>query len=151
MCTGSKVAKNWQKNWRVVSLHRRAQAAVKSGDLDEARALLREGLRLDARDAYTWLSLARLTARVGDNDGARDLFDQATAKCPGNVRLIHAHAVFETGRGRPDAARQLFRQAAEVEPGNAYVSHAWGLLEESVGNASAARTIYETLMEAEPQ
>ena len=139
------------KNWKVVGLHRQAQSAIKVGQYDEARELLREGLRLDERDGYTWLSLARLEARVGEVHEARDLFERATSTCPDNVRLIHARAVFEQKSGRPSEARSLFQQAADLEPSNAYVSHAWGLLEESVGNASAAQTIYSDLVAVKPQ
>ena len=144
-------AKRSKKNWRVISLHKKAQAAIKVGAFDEADELLREGLRLDQHDAHTWLSLARLTARVGDADEARELFERGTDTCPNNVRLVHARAVFETKSGRPAEARSLFTQAADMEPGNAYVSHAWGLLEESVGNATAAQGIYADLMSVKPQ
>jgi len=139
------------KNWKVVALHRRAQAAIRAGNFEEGRELLRKGLKLDARDAHSWLSLARLEARVGDAEEARRLFVRATHLCPDNVRLVHANAVFEAKAGHKAAARALFESAAELEPGNAYVSHAWGLLEESAGNASAAQRIYADLMDARPQ
>ena len=102
-------------------------------------------------DAYTWLSLARLEARVGNADEAGELFERATAACPDNVRLVHARAVFEQRMGDVSVARQRLQQAARMDPGNAYVSHTWGLLEESVGNASAAQKIYGELMDIRPR
>ena len=136
---------------RVIGLYRKAQDCISVGELDEARTLLGRCLELDKRDAHSWLSLARLEARDGNTATARDLFVRASGVCPGNVRLLHAHAVLERLAGQPEEARRLFRQAAELEPTNAYVSHAWGLLEESMGNVSAARRIYAELMDARPQ
>ncbi len=139
------------KNWRVVGMYRQAQTAISAGEYDEARTLLEKCLELDARDAYCWLSLARLEARTGDEDHARARFEDARATCPDNVRLVHAHAIFEQRAGRPHVARQLFAEAAELEPANAYVSHAWGQLEEAMGNVSAAQRIYADLMAVRPQ
>ena len=138
------------KNWRVLGLYRKAQGCISVGDFEEARSLLEACLELDSRDAYCWLSLARLEARTGDAAQARLRFDEARATCPNNVRLVHAHAVFEQRSGRAAEARALFAEAARMEPGNAYVSHAWGLLEESMGNVSAAQTIYADLMHSAP-
>eukprot|EP00900_Chrysochromulina_parva_P012275 jgi/Chrpa1/21048/Chrysochromulina_OHIO_Genome00009061-RA len=132
-------------------MYRQAQKSISAGNYDEGRALLEKCLELDARDAYCWLSLARLEARTSDAENARRCFEAARATCPDNVRLVHAHAIFEQRAGCPQVARQLFAEASEMDPANAYVSHAWGQLEEALGNVSAAQRIYADLMARRPQ
>ena len=111
----------------------KAQAAIKVSD-DEADELLREACG-STSTARTWLSLARLTARVGDAaDEARELFERGTQFVAPAMCASSARAVFETKSRRP-AGRGLFTQAADMEPGNAYAREE--LLEESVGNATA--------------
>ena len=150
--TGPKLPrKRAAKNWRVLSLYRKAQGAISAGAFTEAHSILEECLQIDEHDPYCWLSLARLEAQTADADQARALFERGCATCPDNVHLVHAHAVFEQRAGQPDAARRLFARAAKLEPGNAYVSHAWGLLEESMGNVSAAQHIYAASMEVRPR
>ena len=138
------------KNWRVVSLYRDAQRMMAGGDDEGARDLLEECLRLDERDAHAWLSLARLEARTRDVSEARLAFERASGACPGNVRIVHANAVFEQKAGDAHSARALFARASELEPRSAYVAHAWGLLEEGAGNLSAARAIYRGLLDGRP-
>ena len=120
------------------------------GDDEGARDLLEECLRLDERDAHAWLSLARLEARTRDVGEARLAFERASGACPGNVRIVHANAVFEQKAGDAHSARALFARASELEPRSAYVAHAWGLLEEGAGNLSAARAIYRGLLDGRP-
>ena len=50
------------KNWRVLTLFRKAQGAIAAGEVGPARELLERCLEMDGRDAYCWLSLARLEA-----------------------------------------------------------------------------------------
>lgn len=140
------------KKKQLISMHKQAQAHIRKGATEPARALLDKCLALDRGDAHSWLTLARLEASCGRQAVAHNLFKQARAACPGNVRLIHAHAILEQRRGRAPEARRLFEEATLLQPANEYTGHAWGRFEESLGNRSGAMEIYArtSALEAHP-
>ena len=39
---------------------------------------------------YSWLALARLEAKLGNLDRAREVFRESTVRCPNNVHILHA-------------------------------------------------------------
>lgn len=158
---------------RVRALFRKAKAAEREGRHNIARALLEQCLRLDPRDAHSWLALAKLAARGSrrlrqenanakevdhhDDDpapepnetddvyaAARSIFRQGLQNCPNNVHLLQAFGVLEHRAGDRAAARKLFARGLAVDPNNAYVCQAWGLLEQRVGNKDAARRLFKS-------
>jgi len=147
---GSSRARSAAKH-RLITLFRRARDAQNRGAIGQARSLLKYCLQLETSDSHSWLALARLEASAGNEDVARALFEEACSKCPNNVRLLHAHGVFEAHNANPEVARACFEASERLERGNAYVCHAWGQLEESHGNIEEARNIYEQCVRVGPQ
>ena len=39
---------------------------------------------------FSWLALARLEAKIGNIDNARNLFFKSNEKCPDNIHILHA-------------------------------------------------------------
>ena len=39
---------------------------------------------------FSWLALARLEAKLGNLDRAREVFRESTVRCPNNVHILHA-------------------------------------------------------------
>jgi tetratricopeptide (TPR) repeat protein len=131
-----------QAKHRLIGLFTRARDAQQRGLTSLARSLLERCLAIDGDDAHATLALARLEAASGNEERAQQLFVAARAARPSNVRLAHAHGVFEARCGRPAAAREAFRTCEALEPGSCYAIHAWGQLEESLGKVAAARAVY---------
>eukprot|EP00177_Eucheuma_denticulatum_P006244 GFKZ01011386.1.p1 GENE.GFKZ01011386.1~~GFKZ01011386.1.p1 ORF type:complete len:872 (+),score=119.49 GFKZ01011386.1:84-2618(+) len=144
---------------------KRAKAAQRNGDISRARALLRQCLTLDRRDAHSWLALARLesmTVRLNSRhidktmdaanaaDTARDLFREGLSECPRNVHLLQAWAVLEHRCGDREMARKLFAKGNEIDPENPYISQAWGLLEQREGNTEKARELFRKTVALRP-
>ncbi|CAM9194766.1 unnamed protein product [Phaeothamnion confervicola] len=139
------------KRARVRAMYESARQELRQGRTREGVAILRDCLRLDDRDAHSWLLLGRTEARSGRVVEAAVVFEAATAKCPYSVHLWQAWAVLQHRRGDLDQARQLFARGLEVDPGNAYVCHAWGLLEQRADDTERARELFSAAMAKRPQ
>jgi tetratricopeptide (TPR) repeat protein len=77
-------------------LCRAAEAALRYGDVDQARILLERAAGQDVGDAQTWSLLAELRMRLGDAAGAAEAFE-AVARSSGVARRQLA-AWYEAGR-----------------------------------------------------
>ena len=88
----------------------------------------------------SWLALARLEAKVGNVVRARDVFHQATTKCPDNVHILHAWGHLEQKHGNEALARQCWSRAVEIGPYNPYVCHALSNLEKRQRNYERAKS-----------
>jgi tetratricopeptide (TPR) repeat protein len=75
---------------QVFKMFQRAQYLMRNGDNAVAQKLLVRCLELNPFDSHSWLALARLEAKLGNYERAREIFAQSLAKCPNNVHLLHA-------------------------------------------------------------
>lgn len=94
-----------------------AQEMVKNGWDGEAITVYERALSFEPDRKGVSLPLARLYARVGDVDRARELFQKAVVESPGdsNVRNDFGYFLYELGE-LPAAESQL-RRALELSPG----------------------------------
>ncbi len=68
-----------------LALRNDAEAALNKGDLTGATRLLERALRVDARDADTYLIFARLRNTQGDRGAALQLIDKGLSLRPSNT------------------------------------------------------------------
>jgi tetratricopeptide (TPR) repeat protein len=130
-----------------------AKMESKSGNLSEARQILRQGIELYPRD-YTLLQAAgNIEERMGNIGSARDLYAASLAIEPSAPTLI-AYALLEL-RSPIDAktsnitmVRKLFEEALMIDPKHGPAYNAFGNLERRQGNAEYARQIYENGIKA---
>lgn len=71
-------------------MFQRAQFLMRNGDNVVAQKLLVRCLELNPFDSHSWLALARLEAKLGNYERAREIFSQSVAQCPSSVHLLHA-------------------------------------------------------------
>lgn len=75
---------------QVFKMFHRAQFLIKNGDNAVAQRLLLRCLELNPFDSHSWLALARLEAKLGNIDRAREVFSESITRCPNNVHILHA-------------------------------------------------------------
>lgn len=56
--------------------------------------------RFNLLNIYSWLALARLEAKLGNIDRAREVFRDSVLRCPNNVHILHAWGHLEQVSGR---------------------------------------------------
>lgn len=83
---------------QVFKMFQRAQYLMRNGDNAVAQKLLVRCLELNPFDSHSWLALARLEAKLGNYERAREIFAQSLTKCPNNVHLLHAWGHLEQVR-----------------------------------------------------
>jgi tetratricopeptide (TPR) repeat protein len=99
----------------VVYFHYAALTEALLGRLDEAQALVRQGLANAAPPALLLLGGA-IAERLGDNDGAAELYRRAVDEDPSLPQARKALGDIAYRRGDHDNALACYRKAAELAP-----------------------------------
>jgi tetratricopeptide (TPR) repeat protein len=123
-------------------LSRAAEAAVRYGDVDQARSLLERAATQDPGDAHTWSLLAELRMQVGDASGAAEAFE-AVARSSG-VPQRQISAWYEAGRLWADIVGDHLRAIAALEAVGA-IDVAHGDVSDRLGTLYAAREMHAEL------
>ena len=149
------------KREKIRQMFREAKALERRGQWRDASLTLKEILKLDPRDSYSHLALARLESRRerketytsddnhDDDDDqeeksssvqtpARKAFQSGTSLCPKSIHLWQAWALYEQSHNNFGKATDLFHKALELDDSNPYVCHAFGLFQERVHNNHTA-------------
>lgn len=156
---------------QVIKMYRRASELIKAGDNVVAKKLLLRCVELNQFDShryafarllmtsrhinackntFSWLALARLEAKTGHLESAKEIFAKAASLCPNNVHILHAWGNFEQRHGSADIARSCWSTALKIEPHNAYVCYALSKLEQRQGNSEGARNILANIVQKQP-
>jgi tetratricopeptide (TPR) repeat protein len=94
-----------------VELHRRlAEELIRLGRNEEAAESLERALRLDSRDADSWMLRGRLRARAGDTEGALQSYRTAVGAEPDNQDTYLALADHQLSLGDPVGAIDTLRR-----------------------------------------
>jgi len=104
-----------------------AMAYVEVGDVDNATNHLIEVLRLNPRDAWSWVVLANLYIREkSDKDTGEKFLRKALEIAPNDAWALNSLAAVCHERGKTDEAIKLFGQAIAANPefANAYYGEA---------------------------
>lgn len=104
-----------------------AMAYVETGEVDNATNHLIEVLRLNPRDAWSWVVLANLYIRQkADKDTGEKFLRKALEVSPNDAWALNSLAAVRHERGKADEAIKLFEQAIAANPefANAYYGEA---------------------------
>jgi len=121
-------------------------ALYRSGQFDEAIAVLGEALRLDPALAESWFTLGLVYKDEQDYEQAEEAFSRAAAAAPEHVQAYYHRGRCRYAHGDARAAAADFRRVAELDPSSrdAYYNLAVALA------ASRAYDRAERLIEGEP-
>ena len=145
---------HYRKKNKIKTMFREAKNLERMGRWRKATSLLRDILKIDPKDSYSHLALAKLearreqTMRVNDNgiqslQLAREAFVKGTTFCPNSIHLWQAWAVYEQELGNREKSVELFNKALSLDDCNPYVCHAFGLMEQRGGDITHARELWE--------
>src|SRR6266702_998950 len=104
-----------------------AMAYVEIGDVENATNHLIEVLRLDPKDAWSWVVLGNLYIREKrDSDTGEKFLRKALEIAPNDAWALNSLAAIYHERGKTDEAIKLFEQAIAATPefANAYYGEA---------------------------
>ena len=94
-----------------------AMAYVASGDFDNAKNHLIEILRLNAKDHWSWVTLANLYAKNFDDfDTAEKFLRRALALSPDDPWALNSLGAVLLERGLPEDAARIFQRAISAKP-----------------------------------
>jgi tetratricopeptide (TPR) repeat protein len=140
--------KRWAQKDEICALFRQAKTLERTGQWRTAVQLYQQILSIDPMDAHSYLALARLQAKGGDDTAAQSIFITGTTACPDCIHLWQAWAVYEqTTTYNMTQAQHLFQRALEIDPCSPYVCHAYGLMERKLGNTQLAVELWERALQ----
>lgn len=117
-------------------------------NLNEARKILRRGIRMYSKDHTLYLSLGNIEERKGNVTAARDLYSTSLLIKPCAPALV-AYALLETRspiiENKPNVTmvRQLLDEALLIDPKHGPLYNAYGNFERRERNFDKARQLYE--------
>jgi tetratricopeptide (TPR) repeat protein len=109
-----------------------AMAYVELGDIENAKNHLIEVLRLDPKDAWSWVVLGNLYIREkADTDTGEKFLRKALEIQPNDAWALNSLAAIYQKKGQTDEALKYFERALEVRPdfANPYYGKATALAE----------------------
>jgi protein O-GlcNAc transferase len=134
-----------------VRLLARAKRRYADGAIDEACALCRELLTIDAENAEALQILGVAAGRSGDTAGAIGLLERALASQPGNADLLANLGAVLRAAGRQDDAEARYREALAIAPEQAHARFNLANLLASRGASAAALREYALVLEHDPR
>jgi tetratricopeptide (TPR) repeat protein len=127
-----------------------ADALRRRGDEARGEALLREGLRLEPRDATLHHALGLLLARAGRYDVALPELRRAAALQPQNARFAYVYGVALNSTGESQQAVDVLRAAYARAPTDFDIASALVTILRDRGETGRAREIAGELAERYP-
>jgi tetratricopeptide (TPR) repeat protein len=121
-----------------------------SHDIENARLVIRQGIRAGADPARLYLKLAEVDRAANDRDGEEEALKQAAASEPFSYQISYSLGIAYLQDGRSDAAVLWLRKAAEANPTSADIVFTLAQAEESAYQFFAARDDYTKALELEP-
>jgi Flp pilus assembly protein TadD len=115
-------------------------AAIREGDLDEARQHLELATRIDPRLAAAWVNLGVVRFRSGDAEGALKAYQQALDLDPSCSSALANMANVYYQQGKPEMAQRALSAAARQRDPTPFVLIALADSEMTLGNLDRART-----------
>jgi Tfp pilus assembly protein PilF len=121
-----------------------AQSAVERGALDDAEALLNEGLERYPDDTSLRYSLALLYEDQERNRKALDVLEALAEDHPDDAAILNAYGYLLTDRfDRHDEARDYIERALALDPDSAAIIDSMGWVLYKLGEYRAARDYLE--------
>ncbi len=130
---------------------RRATVLARQGQIDQARALIRQQpARTDAEVRRRLLTEAQMLRDVGRHDLAFDVFGEAAQRFADDAELAYEHAMAAEKAGRLDEMERLMRQLIARHPDfhHAYNALGYSLADRNERLAEAETLIRQALLSA---
>lgn len=108
---------------------------------DDAREVLKRGLKANPGNAILWQSWADLEKGKDRFDIARKLFRKGLEANSCLASLYHSWGGMEYRCGFVKRARRLYREGLKKCPGSCWLYHALAILEDKQGNSEVARSL----------
>lgn len=134
-------------NTEAEEMVRSAMAAIEEDRLDDAKAILRDLLRLDPDNSRVGLLLSSLEAETGDKEASARLFGQYLDPETSPTLFIQAATVTRVDLGEREEAYRILARALEARPNDTDLLAMHGILaltmpgHQQEGLASLARAI----------
>ena len=109
----------------------------------EAERELREGLRLDPKDAWCWNALGTVLLSKNDGAGAAEAFSHSLELSSGDETAITGKAAGLSASGNWTAAAELLRTSQEQRPDSAILAHDLGVVEFQLGRYAESARAFE--------
>jgi tetratricopeptide (TPR) repeat protein len=116
-----------------------------AGRLEEAARAMQRAVQLDPDHRAALLNAGELLARLGEDAGARALFERLAALDPGDARAWFYLGQLDELQAMPDVAVEHYRRSLTADPAQADARLALGDLFFSRGDFGAAAAEYEQL------
>ncbi|EED89168.1 predicted protein [Thalassiosira pseudonana CCMP1335] len=116
-----------------------------------AKEILNQGLWHRRSSSPLLLGKALVESRLGNEYGARDMFEQAIKADPDHAQAWQAFGVMEMRAGNYRSAKTLFECGLKNRPTHGALWQAYGTLESRTGNMSNARLLFAAGIEKCPE
>ena len=126
-----------------------ARLLVRTGNADEAAAVVDRAYELDPGNARIAVLQARLRQRADDSEGAFRVLEEFLARVPASGMARMAYARMLVDAGRYEQARAEFEHVVATEPGNDDARYALGLLLVQTNRLDEAMRQFERLANRE--
>lgn len=133
----------------VVARRNLGMAHLEIGEVEKAEELVRQTLRLDPDDAWSWLLMGNIYLQHRDDpESASEFYRQAASADPDDPYLLSNLGALHAQQGEIEQAREYFKRAIASAPTypNSYFNLA--VLEDREGNAGAAVEILDALFDS---
>lgn len=127
-----------------------ARCEASQGRSDEARALLDSALKLNPKEAGTWLALGDMARSRGDLPGALEAYGNAVRNDPQNANALVSRAAVLLGMGKGEQAAQDIAAARKLDPQNPDAKFMLAVQDFRNGKFAAAHALVEELVRASP-
>lgn len=129
-------------------LRRLSRMAVEDGNMEEARAILQEGVRLLPKNAHLWHGLGQIEVST---EKARKCYEKAIRADPSLPHPYHALGTMEHLQGRIAVAMKILKKGIEYCPTNHRLHHALGDIYRDAKMLEMAEKSYRRALEYGPQ
>lgn len=126
------------------------ECAVVAGDVNKAKLLLGELLKLQPKDSGSWALQGDFLMADQKFEQAADSYRKAVQLVPGNLVAWVGLASTQVELGKYDDAKKAMLEAAKINPDYVPLVHIRGVLEFRQGRFKDARSTFEKVLRAAP-
>ncbi len=129
---------------------RRAAAAMRAGDCEEAALCYRTLLRMQPENPRAYWRLAMVYEFLGSAAAAREVCRQGVKRIPRAACLLRLYARLSLNSGRPEEALEALARAEEAGPMHCDTQYYLAMTLRQMGRLEEARSALQRAMELRP-
>lgn len=101
--------------------------------------------------ALNYIKTAKEYLKAGDQEKAKNSFEEAVKVSPNFPYALIEYAKFESRRRHNEKSNQLMETAAKADPDNVHVWHLWGVIKRKQGEVIDSRECLERALKIDPK